>query len=351
MKKLSYLLIVFPMLLFSQKPQLNLEEAKSLIQLPLSCIETEFPNKLSQTLVDSTELGTPKELHPIFYGCFDWHSSVHGYWTIVTLLKKFPELDPDNSIKNKLIQNFSKENIDREIDYFQKPHEYSYERTYGWAWLFKLQEALDSWDTPTGKEMSQNLQALTNVLLERNMEYLPKLNYPIRVGTHTNTAFGMSLAFDYAESIQHKEFQELIISRAKDFYLNDQNCPLTWEPSGYDFLSPCFQEIDLMRKVLKKEDFEIWVQTFLPEMQQKSFNIKVGEVSDRTDGHLVHLDGLNFSRAWIIYGLTQQYPSYDYLIPLADQHFHYSYPNLIGDSYEGGHWLASFALYALLEAE
>ena len=291
------------------------------------------------------------ELHPIFYGCFDWHSSVHGYWTIVSLLKKFPELDADNRIKNKLLQNFSKENIEREIDYFQKPHEYSYERTYGWAWLFKLQEALDSWDTPTGKEMSKNLQTLTNVLVERNMEYLPKFNYPIRVGTHTNTAFGMSLAYDYAQSINHIEFQELIISRAKDFYLTDQNCPLNWEPSGYDFLSPCFQEMDVMRKVLNKEEFETWISAFLPGLQQKSFNLEVGEVSDRTDGHLVHLDGLNFSRAWIIYGLNQQYPSYDYLIPLADQHFHYSYPNLIGDSYEGGHWLASFALYALLEAE
>lgn len=351
MKKLSLLLIVFPFILFAQKPQLRFEQAQLLLELPLSCIETEFPNKLGQTLADATEIGTPQELHPIFYGCFDWHSSVHGYWTIVNLLKKFPSLDHDDKIKNKLLNKFTPENIAKEVNYFSRPHEYSYERTYGWAWLLELQRALDTWDSATGRALSQNLQPLTNILLERYMEYLPKLNYPIRVGTHTNTAFGMSLAYDYAASVNDTEFQTLLESRAADFFLKDQNCPITWEPNGYDFLSPCLLEVDLMRKILPTNTFEGWVKHFLPSLQDENFDLEVGIVSDRADGHLVHLDGLNFSRAWVFYGLANQFPKYNNLIALANQHFQYSYPNLVDDGYEGGHWLGSFALYALLAAE
>ena len=179
--------------------------------------------------------------------------------------------------------------------------------------------------------------------------YLPKLKYPIRVGEHTNTAFGMSFAWDYAVEMNSEELKTSIAQKAKEFYLNDTNCPFDWEPSGYDFLSPCFEEIDIMRKVLSQEEFDQWIAKFAPQMKTLEYDIEVGEVSDRTDGKLVHLDGLNFSRAWVMYGLANQYPQYSHLIPVANKHVEYSLPNLVGDSYEGGHWLGSFAIYALYQ--
>ena len=179
------------------------------------------------------------------------------------------------------------------------------------------------------------------------MEFIPKLVYPIRVGTHTNTAFGFSFAWDYAHTIQNSALKEAIETKAKSFYRNDKNCPLVWEPSGYDFLSPCFEEIDLMRRVLNKSEFHNWINDFAPQLYSSDFSIETGHVSDRTDGHLVHLDGLNFSRAWVLYGLANQYQEFSHLKPIANEHVNYSLPNLVDDSYEGGHWLASFAIYAL----
>ncbi|MXV37068.1 DUF2891 family protein [Flavobacteriaceae bacterium Ap0902] len=349
--KLIWILLLLPILAWSQSTQLTKQEAKKLLELPLHCIETEFPNKLGQTLASAEELGTPKALHPAFYGCFDWHSSVHGYWTIVNILQQFPALDADDQIKSKLVENLSEANIQKEISYFLNEQEYSFERAYGWAWLFKLQESLNRWDTKEGEQLSQNLRPLTDLVSDRFMKYIEKLRYPIRVGTHTNTAFAMSLAYDYALTNKNTYLAEAITQRAKDFYINDKRCPLGWEPSGYDFLSPCMQELDLMRKVLPETSFMAWLGGFLPEVMHKDFDWEVGEVSDRNDGHMVHLDGLNFSRAWVFYDLAHAYPTFAYLIPLADKHLAYSYPNLMGDAYEGGHWLGTFALYTILKAK
>ncbi|MDY8138076.1 DUF2891 domain-containing protein [Aquimarina sp. 2201CG5-10] len=327
--------------------QLTLDQANNLAKLPFACLETEYPNKLGQTLGDKSDIRTPQELHPAFYGCFDWHSSVHGHWSLVKLLKEFPQLQDSHSIRAKLQKNISKDNIEKEVAYFQGKHNTSYERTYGWAWLLKLAEELHTWDAPIARELEQNLQPLTDLIVDRYLEFLPKLNYPIRVGEHTNTAFGLSFALDYAITLQNIELKNAISSRAKDFYMNDVGCPLGWEPSGYDFLSPCFEEIDLMRRVLEKPAFDTWINKFMPELKSTSFTLKTGEVSDRTDGKLVHLDGLNFSRAWVLYGLANQYKEYEHLINIANDHVQYSLPNLAGDSYEGGHWLGSFAIYAL----
>lgn len=335
-----------------QKPvQLSLEQANKLAQLPLDCINVEYPNKLNQTLANSSEIGEPKELHPAFYGCFDWHSSVHGHWTLVSLLKGFPELKKEQEIREKLQASLSAENIQAEVQYFQNAEEGSYERTYGWAWLLKLAEELHTWDDPLARELEQNLQPLTDLITTKFKEFLPKLVYPIRVGEHTNTAFALSLAYDYAKATQKEDFQKLIEKRARDFYLNDDNCPLAWEPSGFDFLSPCFSEIDIMRRVLPENAFRLWMEDFMPQLKTKEFALEVAEVSDRTDGKLVHLDGLNFSRAWVLHGLANQYPKrYSHLKTVANQHISYSFPNLVGDTYEGGHWLGSFALYALQES-
>jgi len=327
--------------------ELTLDQANTLANLPLDCIQVEYPNKLNQTLGGKENLGEPKALHPAFYGCFDWHSSVHGHWSLVKLLREFPDLEKREEAIAKLQQNISKENIAVEIAYFMDKHNKSYERTYGWAWLLKLAEELHNWDDPVARELEANLQPLSDLIVQKYIDFLPKLRYPIRVGEHTNTAFGLSFAWDYANTINHQALKESIKKKAREFYLDDQECPITWEPSGYDFLSPCFEEIDIMRRVLGVEEFEQWISSFMPQLKEKNFNIEVGEVSDRTDGKLVHLDGLNFSRAWVLYGLAKQYKEYEHLLYVANTHINYSLPNLVGDSYEGGHWLGSFAIYAL----
>ncbi len=328
-------------------PQLNLEEANRLATLPIHCINTEYPNKLGQTLGNDDDLKSPQELHPAFYGCFDWHSAVHGHWSLVKLLKEFPELNNRDEVIQKLLVNISKENIKQEVLYFKGKHNTSYERTYGWAWLLKLAEELHTWNHPEANVLEENLQPLTDLIVERYLEFLPKLNYPIRVGEHPNTAFGLSFAYDYAVATDHNELRSMIEKRAKEFYIDDQDCPLEWEPSGFDFLSPCLEEAALMKRVLAKDEFLTWVNDFLPELNNKDFNIEVGKVSDRTDGKLVHLDGVNFSRAWSLNYIAKDLPEFAHLQNLANKHINYSLPSIVGDSYEGGHWLGSFAIYAL----
>jgi len=330
---------------------LSIEQASRLAALPLACMQTAYPNKLGQTLGSSEDLGEPLTLHPAFYGCFDWHSAVHAHWSLVKLLKSYPELPESGEIRKKLQENMSSENILSEVDYFKRGEEGSYERTYGWAWLLKLAEELHTWDDPQAREMEQNLQPLTELIAEGFKSFLPKLVYPIRVGEHTNTAFGLGFAWDYANTVGETSLLALIEARARDFYLGDLTCPLDWEPSGFDFLSPCLEEIDLMRRVLDEDEFQDWISDFAPQLQQVEFLLEPGRVSDRSDGKLVHLDGLNFSRAWVLYGLARQYPAYSHLLPIADAHVNYSLPNLVGDAYEGGHWLGSFALYALQLSE
>ena len=326
---------------------LSQEQAVNLAQLPLKCIGQEYPNKLNQTLQNETELAGPKALHPAFYGCFDWHSSVHGHWMLVKLLKLFPEVEIKDQIISGLKNNITKENILLEIEYFDRAQEKSFERTYGWAWLLKLTEELYTWDKPLGKELYENLLPLTNLIVDRYIDFLPRLNYPIRVGEHTNTAFGLTFAFDYAKTCNHEELKSLITKRAREYYMTDENCPLTWEPSGFDFLSPCLEEADLMRRVLSADEFEAWLKKFLPAIVDQNFALATAIVSDRSDGKLVHLDGLNFSRAWCLNGIANEYEEYGYLKAIADKHIESSLSNVAQDSYEGGHWLASFALYAL----
>ena len=223
----------------------------------------------------------------------------------------------------------------------------TYERTYGWAWLLKLTEELHKWNDPIAKELELNLQPLTALIVGKYMEFLPKLSYPIRVGEHPNTAFGLSFAHDYAKTLGNVQLRLLIEQRAKDFYLNDTGCPLSWEPSGFDFLSPCFEEAALMKRVLPKADFKMWLSDFLPQLKDKNFTLETGKVSDRTDGKMVHLDGVNFSRAWSLNEIAKDLPAYKHLKNIANQHINYSLPGIVGDSYEGGHWLGSFAIYAL----
>jgi hypothetical protein len=327
--------------------KLDLVGAERIVQLPLQCIDTEYPNKLGQTLAGDEDLKSPDELHPAFYGCFDWHSAVHGHWSLVRLAKAYPDLKDHNKIMTGLSQHITKENIEGEIKYFDHEYNKSFERMYGWAWLYKLAEELHSWDDPRAKELEQNLQPLMDLIVEKTKEFLPKLHYPIRVGTHTNTAFAMTMIYDYAEAVGDQELKEVVTKRAKHFFLKDKDCPLSWEPSGYDFLSPGFEEADIMRRVLAKDEFKKWLDAFLPNLKNPDFKLEPGIVSDRTDGHLVHLDGLNYSRAWCLFGIAETLPEYGHLVKVGNDHINHSLPDLTDGNYEGGHWLASFALLAL----
>ncbi|RZJ28788.1 MAG: DUF2891 domain-containing protein [Flavobacterium sp.] len=346
---MKYIIILF----FCQvaiSQELTLQQANHLATLPIKCLQQEYPNKPGEMLIDSTEVKNPKKMHPAFYGCFDWHSSVHGHWSLVWLLNHFPNLEKRDEIISKLKINLSKENIAAEVAYLSKVHEKSFERTYGWSWLLKLQLELDKSNDPYAKDLAQNLRPLSDLIVQRYIEFLPKLLYPIRVGTHTSTAFGLTFAWDYAVATKNEAFQKSIHDNALRMFQADQNCPFTWEPSGTDFLSPCLEEMAVMQRILPKPEFLKWLKTFAPQLFKKDFSWEVAKVSDRTDGHLVHLDGLNFSRAWNLYHLIKQYPKeFNHLKPLADKHLAYSLPTVVDGNYEGEHWLASFALHAYEE--
>lgn len=325
------------------------KNAEYLYHFAYDCIDREYPNKLGQVLGDSTYLATPRALHPAFYGCFDWHSAVHGHWTLVTLLSQFPNFQHRSDILRKLQVNITKENIEKEVAYFDDMHNKNYERTYGWAWLFKLDEALREWDAPEGAVLQKNLAPLTELLANKMVDFLDKLKYPIRVGEHTNTAFGMSFAYDYAKKY-HPVLKSKIEEKAREYYMDDAGCPLTWEPSGFDFLSPCLQEASLMQKVLPKEEFKKWFDQFLPNFAAHPSNyIQPAVVTDKSDGKLAHLDGLNFSRAWCLYEMGKGLNNAKMQL-LAKEHFEFSYEKMDSGEYAGSHWLASFAAYALMKS-
>ena len=327
---------------------LTAEMAARLIELPLACVQQEYPNKLGGVIGGEVDLGTPRALHPAFYGCFDWHSSVHGHWSLVALLSNFPDLARSQDAKRMLRENITAENIATEVAYFTGKLNSSYERTYGWAWLLKLDQALLEWPDPLADSLRSNLQPLTELIAGKYVEFLPRLNYAIRTGEHPNTAFGLTFAYNYAGATDNVELKAAIETAVRRFYVGDRNCPLSWEPGGYDFLSPCLEEVDIVRRILPETEFMAWIDGFLPQLANPGFELPVGQVSDRTDGKLVHLDGLNFSRAWVLYGLARQYPKrFGHLTAVANDHVAHSLPNLVGDSYEGGHWLGSFAIYAL----
>lgn len=331
--------------------QLDAAQAAILVELPLSCVQKEYPNKLGQVLGSDSDLKSPKTLRPAFYGCFDWHSAVHGHWMLLKLLKEYPDIPQAGRIREILQSHLSAENILIEKAFFEDPNNSTFERTYGWAWLLQLAAELHQWDDPLGKVLYQNLLPLTQLISDKYKSFLPKLLYPIRVGEHSNTAFGLRLALDFAIASGDSSLQKSIEDRSRFFYLNDKGCPLTWEPSGFDFLSPCLEEAALMKKVLSPTEFEKWVKDFLPEMLSSDFQLEPARVSDRKDGKLVHLDGLNFSRAWCLYIIAADHPEWSHLNNIANAHIQFSLPNLLEDSYEGGHWLGSFALYAMMSRE
>lgn len=352
MKKTFFVfnLLIFSNLLFAQT--LNEAEAIRLARLPLRCIITEFPNKTSHT-ADGVEDAVllPEQLHPAFYGCLDWHSSVHGHWLLVKVLKLFPGISIRDSIIQTLNNSFQKEKIQTEADYFSKyKTTSSYERTYGWAWLLKLDEELYTWNDPLAKQWHETLQPLTQKVVALWKEYLPKETYPNRTGVHPNTAFGLVFALDWSRALNDTAFEKAIITKANKFYLNNKATPAYLEPDGTDFLSPSLEIADLMRRVLPKQTFINWLNQFYEPRSIKRIT-EMPVVSDRTDMYIVHLDGLAISRAWCMKGIASVLPSTHpwkkTFSNTANQFLKESLMNVTSGNYGGDHWLASFALYAL----
>ncbi len=339
-----------PMPMYSEQQGglvLTASGASHFARLALDCIHREYPNKLNQVLESDAFLKSPRELHPAFYGCFDWHSSVHGHWMLVKLVKTFPDLPERDDVLAALGTSLTAANIAAEVGYMEQESS-AWERTYGWAWLLQLATELGDWDNDQGSEWSANLEPLAQLIRDRYIEFLPRQDYAIRTGVHPNTAFGIAFALDYARASGDEELETLLTDTAMRYFGSDRRCPLSWEPSGEDFLSPCLEEAALMARILPREDYEVWLGAFLPGLGTGALS-PVG-VSDRADGKIAHLDGLNLSRAWDLYiiadsiddaELRQRFRGW------AGEHLQASLPHVASEHYEGSHWLGSFAVYAL----
>jgi hypothetical protein len=336
-------------------PSLDREAASVFAGLALKGITREYPNKLDHVMNDPQEVRSPSLLHPAFYGSYDWHSCVHGHWMLVRLLKLFPELPEAEEIRATLDELLAPANIAAEVAYMDAPNRASFERTYGWAWLLKLAEELHGWEDEDGRVWAESLQPLAEAMAARYMDFLPKQDYPIRRGVHPNTAFGIAFALDYARTTGHEALADLLLERTDTYFGEDQDYPAKWEPDGDDFFSRSLVEADLLRRVMPQETFAGWLRRFLPGLEagEPQSLLTPAEVSDRTDPKIVHLDGLNLSRAWCMRLIAEALPPGDPLVPVllasAVQHAQATLPHIASGNYEGEHWLATFAVYMLTE--
>jgi hypothetical protein len=353
MRSLMALAATLAMTVPTTAAELSRERASAFAKLALTAIQKEFPNKPEHVIGDAADVKAPRALHPAFYGSFDWHSSVHGHWLLVRLLKTMPDLPEAKEIRATLNRHLTASNIQVEVEYFARKESKSFERPYGWAWLLKLAEELHGWGDTDAKTWAANLKPLTDTIVARYLDYFPKQNYPIRTGVHPNTAFGLAFAHDYATAVGNDKLRALVEERAKTYFANDTDAPAKWEPGGNDFFSPTLMEADLMRRVLPAGEFRTWVMKFLPgaaKAEPKSL-FEPATVTDRTDLQLVHLDGLNLSRAWcmnhIAAALPGDEPVRKVLVESAARHAEAGLQHVASGDYAGEHWLASFAVYLL----
>ena len=319
--------------------------------LALSCVHREYPNKVAHVMSGDGDAQPPRELTPAFFGCYDWHSSVHGHWLLARLLRLRPEAAFADDARRALGRSLSVENVAAEARYLQGEGRVSFERPYGLAWLLQLAAELMENDDPQARAWSAALDPLEHLAAERISDWLPKLTRPIRVGEHSQTAFAFGLILDWARTAGQQEVERLILARSRDYYLADRDCPLGYEPSGQDFLSPCLAEADLMRRILGPDEFTGWLEVFLPSLPTDGSGdwLEPGIVLDPTDPKLAHLDGLNLSRAWMLEGVAAGLPEDDPRIgalrTAAGVHREAGLRSVTGEHYEGGHWLGTFAVY------
>lgn len=340
---------------FGQDDDLALtpEQASRLARLPLEALPREYPNKLEHVMNGPHEVLSPRVLHPAFYGSYDWHSSVHGHWMLVRLLKAHPDLPEAPAIRRLLEEHLTAANLRAEVDYLNQENRKSFERPYGWGWLLKLAEELHTWDDPQAREWSLNLAPLARAIRDRYLDFFPRQTYPIRSGVHSNTALGLAFAHDYARAVGDRPLEELVLERSLAYYGADRDYPAGWEPGGDHFLSPALTEADLMRRVLPQAEFSVWLDGFLPGLAagRPEALFTPATVADRSDPKIVHLDGLNLSRAWamrgVAFALPSDHPARPVLLESARRHGHSALGHVTSGDYAGEHWLASFAVYLL----
>lgn len=331
--------------------------AQRFAALALKCLHAEYPNHIGHTLDSDADAQPPHVLTPAFYGCYDWHSDVHGHWLLVRLLRLYPDAAFATTARRELAKSFTSQNIAGELAYLKRADRAPFERPYGLAWLLKLSAELREWNDVQGREWSDVLTPLESEAAARLKVWLPKLHYPIRIGEHDQTAFSFGLIWDWAGIANDTQMRGLLKDAARRFYASDRNCPLNYEPSGQDFLSPCLAEADFMRRVSGPAEFGRWLTRFLPGIPQGvvvgadvgTAWLQPGVVTDRADPKLAHIDGLNLSRAWMLQGIAHGLPAGDRRIPAlraaAVRHQEAALPAVTGEHYEGGHWLGTFAVY------
>jgi len=329
---------------------LTREGASHFAALALKCAGQEYPNKLDHVMGSAAEVKGPQALHPAFFGCFDWHSAVHGHWLLVRMLESFPDLPEGAAIRSVLDAHLSPAAIGPELAYLDGPNRKSFERTYGWAWLLKLSADLKRSKLPEAPRWEAGLRPLAEAFAAKLGEFLPRQTYPIRTGVHPNTAYSLSLALDYADAAGDAKLREVVKERALAYFAKDRGSPISWEPGGEDFLSPSLEEAALMSRLLPRKSFRPWLAAFLPKLMQGG-PLPPAIVSDRTDPKIVHLDGLNLSRARCLYELARALGAKDqisaHLRKLGDLHARASLPHIASGSYEGEHWLGTFAVHML----
>jgi hypothetical protein len=320
-------------------------------RLALDCVHKEYPNKIAHVMSNDADARPPRKLTPAFYGCYDWHSSVHGHWLLARVARLLPDTPLAAEARQALAKSLTPENVAVEVGYLQGPGRVSFERPYGLAWLLQLAAELREWDAPEAKGWSEALAPLERASAARIRDWLPKLTRPIRVGEHSQTAFALALVLDWARVARDAETERLVLSVSRRFYAADRECPLEYEPSGEDFLSPCLGEADLMRRVMGREEFAGWLTASLPGIPRdgRADWLAPGVVTDRSDPKLAHIDGLNLSRAWMLEGLAAGLPDADArraaLRVAAAVHRARGEEGVTGEHYEGGHWLGTFAVY------
>jgi hypothetical protein len=327
--------------------------AESLAQIALANVVREYPGKPDHVLGGPHDVRNPRALHPAFYGSFDWHSCVHMHWLLARLRRLVPELTQRASIADVFDRHLTEINISAECAYLARPEARSFERAYGCAWLLELVHELGTAEDADAARWHHVLAPLAQAFVARFIDYLPRQRYPLRHGLHANSAFALAFALDYARAERCEALAELIANTALRWFGNDRNAPAAWEPSGADFLSPSLMEADLMRRVLTSGEFAIWLANFLPGIAAKepASVFTPAQVDDRSDPYLVHLDGLNFSRAWCLAGIARSLPPTDARVkPLHDAataHVAAGMAGLASGDYVGTHWLATFAVLAL----
>jgi len=339
-----------------RKDSLDAARAERFADLALHCIHREYPNKLGQhVLASDADVRPPRQLTPAFYGCFDWHSAVHGHWMLARLARTFPDAEWAGRARAALAKSLTAGNLAREAEYMQAPGRSSFERPYGLAWLLQLAAELRDW--PVAQAWAAALNPLVEIAVDRLREWLGKLSHPVRSGEHSQSAFSLGLMFDYGRASGREDFRRLVESKALAFYLQDRDGPLAYEPSGEDFLSPCLAEADVLRRVLRGGEFAEWLGRFLPSIPSGGSSwIQPVNPADRSDGKLGHLDGLNLSRAWMLTAIARALPDGDGRIAslerAAGEHARAGLESVegehvAGEHYEGGHWLGTFAVYLL----